>query len=117
MNRSEALRTAVARTLEAVDATFQNVLHMARLADLSDADIPRICISAGCQALERLIGAYAKGITGETPMTDKQRERLKKQIADAAADLTAAFDEGQEMVRRLMAAHDETKDRQLPRPH
>jgi len=115
MNRDEALRRAIANTLEAVDATFENVLHFCRVGQLEDADISRICVSAGCQALERLIQQYAKALTAATPITDRERARLKAQIVDAAADLNNALDEGKEMIRRLMEAHDATKDRPLPR--
>jgi hypothetical protein len=100
-----ALVHAVLMIERTVDVVYGNAVGVARLAGMAVQDVPRICVSAGCRTLERMIEAYHALSREDGPgaMTETERRRRQQEIQAAAEGLAETLRNGVQAIAKLQA--------------
>jgi hypothetical protein len=103
-----ALQRAIQKQQAIIDLLFATAVGVVRShePDLSDVDIPRFLVSAGCRFLERLLEKQHAAITGQIEMSDEDKATLRRTILIAAVDLKAVLLEAGQVADKLAAFSD-----------
>jgi hypothetical protein len=103
-----AMQQSIAQIDRAVDAVYMCANAVARVILLDAPDVPRLCISAGCRTLERLLSYYqrrqAEATATQTPIPDKEKLELQQQIRAACEDALETMAEASATARRCLDA-------------
>lgn len=85
----------------AVDAIHMTAVSISRVINLPVEGVSRLCISAGCRSLDKLMERYEDA--RHNPERAAELARLQRAILATAEDLHAALAEGSKMAEQLRA--------------
>jgi hypothetical protein len=94
---------AVLKQQAIIDTLFATAVGMVRShePDLTNVDVPRLCVSAGCRFLEKLLETQHAALTGQKPLSDDEKADLRRTIVIAAVDLKATLMEAMTIADKL----------------
>lgn len=101
----DQLHASIAQLDRAVDAVYVMSNATARLILLEAPDVPRLCVSAGLRAIEKMVEHYARRLeqdaTGLQTFELREKVKLQQILLQQCKDFTDVTAEAMETVKRI----------------